>query len=177
MVMASTRATASVAPATAFTLSRSPAPQACPISTVAPVLRPMTKANRKNITGKNTETAASASTPIIWPSSALLTVPNSDCSALLSIRGVRKTRKVFQREGDFDPAGVPAVDMTDHCRAPERWRMGGPWKFGERRPRLGLGAIAEGEFDDVVADIVGPAGDETDEAPPVIGEQRPRRFL
>jgi hypothetical protein len=29
----------------------------------------------------------------------------------------------------------------------------------------------------VVADIVGPAGDETDESPPVIGEQRPRRFL
>ena len=29
----------------------------------------------------------------------------------------------------------------------------------------------------MVADIVGPAGDETDESPPVIGEQRPRRFL
>src|SRR5207253_8910711 len=42
--------------------------------------------------------------------------------------------------------------------------------------RLWLGAIAEGELDDVVADIVGPAGDETDESP-VIGEQRPRRFL
>ncbi len=27
----------------------------------------MTKAKRKNITGKNTEAAASASTPIIWP--------------------------------------------------------------------------------------------------------------
>ena len=29
----------------------------------------------------------------------------------------------------------------------------------------------------MVADIVRPAGDETDKAPPVIGEQRPRRFL
>jgi hypothetical protein len=29
-----------------------------------------------------------------------------------------------------------------------------------------LGAIAEGELDDVVADIVRPAGDETDEPPP-----------
>jgi len=27
----------------------------------------MTKAIKRNITGKNTETAASASTPIIWP--------------------------------------------------------------------------------------------------------------
>jgi hypothetical protein len=92
----------------------------------------MTKANRKNITGKNTETAASASTPIIWPSSALLTVPNSDCSALLSIRGARKTRNVFQREGVFDTAVVPIEDVTDHCRAPQRWRMSGALKFGER---------------------------------------------
>ena len=72
-----------------------------------PVLRPMTKANRTNVTGKNTETAASASTPIIWPSSALVTVPNSDCSALLSIRGARKMRKVFRSEGVFDTAVFP----------------------------------------------------------------------
>ena len=133
----------------------------------------MTKANRKNITGKHTETAASASTPIIWPSSALLTVPNSDCSALLSIRGARKTRNVFQREGVFDTAFIPIVDVTDHCRAPERWRVRGYEGSARGRSRLWLGAIAEGELDDVVADIVGPAGDETDESPPVIGEQRP----
>src|SRR3982750_2254591 len=85
----------------------------------------MTKANRKNITGKHTDTAASASTPIIWPSSALLTVPNSDCSALLSIRGARKARKVFQREGVFDTAVVPIEDVADYCGAPEGWGGGG----------------------------------------------------
>ena len=37
--------------------------------------------------------------------------------------------------------------------------------------------VAEGELDDVVADIVGPAGDEADEPPPVVGKQRPRGFL
>src|SRR4051812_2682413 len=42
---------------------------------------------------------------------------------------------------------------------------------------LWIGAIAEGELDDVVADIVGPAGDETDEAPPVVGEQSARGLL
>ena len=129
-VMARRRAAESVAPATALTVSRSPAPQACPIRTVAPVLRPMTKANRKNITGKHTETAASASTPIIWPSSALVTVPNSDCSALLSIRGARKTRKVFQREGVFDTAVVPIEDVTDRCRAPGAVAGERFWKFG-----------------------------------------------
>jgi hypothetical protein len=56
-----------VVPATAFTRSGSPAPQAWPISTVAPELRPIAKEIKKNITGKNTDTAASASTPIIWP--------------------------------------------------------------------------------------------------------------
>ena len=54
----------------------------------------MTKAMKKNITGKNTETAASASTPIIWPSiDAVATVPNSDCRMLLSIIGARKTQE------------------------------------------------------------------------------------
>src|SRR5512132_3947761 len=133
----------------------------------------MTKANRKDMTGKHTETAASAATPINWPSSTVRTVPNSDCSALLSIRGARKMRKVFQREGVFDTAVVPAVDVTDHCRAPERWRMSGFGSSARGDARLWLPAIAEGELDDVVADIVGPAGDELDESPPVIGEQRP----
>lgn len=63
----SSRPIASVVPTTILILPCSPAPKAWPISTVAPVLRPMTKANRKNITGKNADTAASASTPIIWP--------------------------------------------------------------------------------------------------------------
>ncbi len=66
-IIASRMAIASVVPATAFTLWRSPAPQACPISTVAPELKPITKAIKKNTTGKSAETAANASTPIIWP--------------------------------------------------------------------------------------------------------------
>ena len=64
---ANSSATVSVVPAIAFTFSVSPAPHAWPINTPAPELSPMTKAMKKNITGKNTETAASASTPIIWP--------------------------------------------------------------------------------------------------------------
>src|SRR3954454_6888177 len=145
--MARTRAIANVAPATALTLSRSQAPQACPIRTVAPVLRPMTKANRKNITGKHTDTAASASTPIIWPSSALLTVPNSDCSALLSIRGARKTRKVFQREGVFDTAVVPIEDVTDYCRAPQRWRVRGFGTSPEAKRAYGSARSLKARFD------------------------------
>jgi hypothetical protein len=64
---ASRSVTVMVVPATAFTRSGSPAPQAWPIMTEAPALRPMTKEMKKNITGKNTDAAASASTPIIWP--------------------------------------------------------------------------------------------------------------
>src|SRR4029079_14524138 len=105
---------------TILILPCSPAPKAWPISTVAPVLRPMTKAKRKNITGKNTDTAASASTPIIWPRNTLLTVPNSDCKALLSINGARKTRNVFQMGGDFDTAFPAGGGVTDRCRAPMR---------------------------------------------------------
>ncbi|MGY4366655.1 hypothetical protein ACVW1A_002720 [Bradyrhizobium sp. LB1.3] len=63
----SNRPTASVVPTTILIRPCSPAPWAWPIRTVAPVLSPMTKPNRKNITGKNTDTDASASTPIIWP--------------------------------------------------------------------------------------------------------------
>jgi hypothetical protein len=65
--IASSKPTASVVPATILILSGLPAPKAWPISTVAPVLRPITKANRKKNTGKNVETAASASTPIMCP--------------------------------------------------------------------------------------------------------------
>ena len=105
IVVAQSSATVSVAPATALTLPGSPAPQAWPIRTVAPELSPITKATKKNITGKNTETAASASTPIIWPRYTLLMVPNNACRILLSIMGARKTRNVFQR-GGFD-TGFP----------------------------------------------------------------------
>src|ERR1700682_382561 len=42
------------------------------------------------------------------------------------------------------------------------------WRFG---------AIAEGELDDVVADIIRPAGNQPDKPPPVVGEQGPRGFL
>jgi hypothetical protein len=92
---------------------------------------------------------------------------------LLSIRGARKTRKVFQRVRVFDTAVVPIEDVTDHCRAPERWRVRSFGSSVRGRSCLWRGAIAEGELDDVVANIVGPAGDETDESPPVVGEQRP----
>src|SRR5713101_2150723 len=47
IVVAQSSATVSVAPATALTLPGSPAPQACPIRTVAPELSPMTKATKK----------------------------------------------------------------------------------------------------------------------------------
>jgi hypothetical protein len=67
IAVASNRATVKVVPATALTLSGCPAPQAWPIMTEAPALNPMTKAMKKNIAGKNTEAAASASTPIICP--------------------------------------------------------------------------------------------------------------
>ena len=40
-----------------------------------------------------------------------------------------------------------------------------------------LGPIAEGELDDVIADVAGPAGDQADKPPPIVGEQRPRGFL
>ena len=73
-----------------------------------------------------------------------------------------------------------------NVRAPEMASNRPAWNTGQvlqqnqaarGRSRLWLGAIGEGELDDVVADIVGPAGDEPGESPPVIGEQRPRRFL
>src|SRR4051812_4858500 len=86
-------------------------------------------------------------------------------------------RKVLRREGGLDTMVVPVEDVTDHCRAPERWRARGFENSARGRSRLWLGAIAEGELDDVIADIVGPAGDETDESPPVIGEQCPRGLL
>src|SRR3984893_5899567 len=46
-----------------------------------------------------------------------------------------------------------------------------------RSRRSGFDAIAEGELDDVVADIFGPAGDETGKPPPVVREQGPRGFF
>src|SRR5919201_4382681 len=73
-----------------------------------------------------------------------------------------------------------SLDILAHCGARLARR---PQCYDDRnivrrrRSGLWLGAIAEGELDDVVADIVGPAGDQSDESPPVIGEQRPRGFL
>jgi hypothetical protein len=40
-----------------------------------------------------------------------------------------------------------------------------------------VGALAEGEPDDMVADVAGPGGDEFAETPPVVGKQRTRGFL
>ena len=59
----------------------------------------MTKAMKKNIAGKNTEAAASASTPIIWPSIDAVYGAEQRLQVLLSIIGARKRRNVFQREG------------------------------------------------------------------------------
>ncbi len=67
MAAANSSAMLSAVPAIALTLPCSPAPNACPIRMEAPVLRPITKAMKANMTGKNTVTAASASTPIMWP--------------------------------------------------------------------------------------------------------------
>ena len=86
---------ASADPAIARTRSWSPAPNAWPTSTVVPMPRPMTKAMKKNSTGKNTVAAASASTPSMWPRKMLLSVPDNDWSTLLNIIGTRKAMKVF----------------------------------------------------------------------------------
>ena len=61
--------------------------------------RPMTKAMKKNITGKKTVEAASAFTPIIWPRKTLLIVPDSDCSTFDSIIGARNATKVRHSGG------------------------------------------------------------------------------
>ena len=88
-----------VEPITQRTFSRFWAPQACPTNTVVPAEIPITKASRKNRIGKNTETAAMASTPIICPTKMVLIVPDRFCKILVAIKGTRKTKKVFQRFG------------------------------------------------------------------------------
>ena len=113
MMMPKMSDSASVAPATARTRSMSPLPKAWPISTDAPVPRPMTKAMKKNITGKKTVAAASASTPIMWPRKMLLIVPDRDWSTFDSIIGARKTRKVRHRGiGGLAPRGGAAGDAA-----------------------------------------------------------------
>ena len=82
-------------------------------------------------------------------------------------------------EGCFDTAVFLLMGVTD--RLP-RAGCGGGRESLEIRLVAGLslcrlGAIAEGELDDMLADIARPAGDETDEPPPVVGEQCPRGFL
>src|SRR5215213_8522926 len=117
-------------------------------------------------------------------------VPNNDCRMLLSIIGTRKRRNVFRRDGAFDTfrfRGEMSSGWLEHD--PEKWAPVFPRdKRGTRlrgdhaqikeidrdddskkRHRGLVGAIAEGEHDDVVADIVGPAGDKADEPPPVVG--------
>src|SRR5260221_10515659 len=123
---------------------------------------------KKNIAGKNTETAASASTPIIWPRKTLLMVPNSDCKMLLSIIGARKTRNVLQRGGALDTAlpywlaqPIPRSVVSEFEVSENLWC---------RSHRRRFGAIAEGELDDVVADIAGPAGNEFGKTSSVVRE-------
>src|SRR5258708_17296074 len=48
---------------------------------------------------------------------------------------------------------------------------------GRRSRRSRFDAIAEGKLDDVVADIGGPASNETDKSPPILREQSPRSLL
>src|SRR5262249_30905079 len=100
-----------------------------------------------------------------------LGLPKSNRNCGLVLKAV--SRMTFAYCGARDPArlqyhdghnivdGVTDPAQTSRCR--DRLRR--------------LGAVAEGELDDVVADIVGPAGHQGDEASPVVGEQRPRGFL
>src|SRR5260370_18208360 len=48
---------------------------------------------------------------------------------------------------------------------------------GRRSRRSRFDAIAEGKLDDVVADIGGPARNETHKTPPLLPEQSPPSFL
>ena len=91
-----TNAEVSVVPAISLSFSLFRAPHACPISTVEPDASPMMNEIRRIMIGKNTETAASASTPISCPMKMELMVPDSDCSVLDSIRGMRKSRNRCQ---------------------------------------------------------------------------------
>ncbi|MNG03545.1 hypothetical protein D3C84_866310 [compost metagenome] len=56
-----------VVAAMVFTKCGSRAPQAWPMSTLAPAPRPMTRAMKKNTMGNMPETAARAWVPSIWP--------------------------------------------------------------------------------------------------------------
>ena len=46
-------------------------------------------------------------------------------AARCSASGARGRRGMSSRERGFDTALVPVADVTDHCRAPERWRARG----------------------------------------------------
>ena len=84
-----------VEPTTARTFSIFCAPHACPISTVEPADKPITKAIKKNKIGKNTATAAIACTPIICPTKTVLIVPDRFCRILVAINGIRKIKNAF----------------------------------------------------------------------------------
>ena len=86
----------SVEPTTILTFSRFFAPHACPTKTVAPAESPITKANKKNKIGKNTEIAAIAFTPIICPTKIVLIVPERFCRILVAINGTKKIKNPFQ---------------------------------------------------------------------------------
>ena len=83
----------STVPVICFMRCSSRAPYACPMSTEAPVDKPMRNEIRKNSSGKNAEIAASAFTPSSRPTKMLFRVLEADCSTLLSINGIRKMRK------------------------------------------------------------------------------------
>src|SRR5690606_14215315 len=86
-----------VEPTTQRTFSIFFAPQACPMSTVEPADKPMTKAIKQNRIGKNTATAAIALTPSICPTKTVLIVPERLCRMLVAINGNRNTRKAFHK--------------------------------------------------------------------------------
>jgi hypothetical protein len=104
-------------------------------------------------------------------------VPNNDCRMLLSIIGARKTRNVLQRGGALDTESSLLVGAADRCRAIFAVSELRFQTTVSRRSRRRFGAIAEGELDDVVADIAWPAGNQFGKTPSVVCEQGSRGLL
>jgi len=83
----------STVPATFLTRCSSPAPYAWPINTLLPLAMPIKNENSKKMIGKTAETAAKAFTPSMRPKKMLLNVCEADCRMLLSIKGIKNTKK------------------------------------------------------------------------------------
>ncbi len=81
-------------PAIFFTLCRSRAPYACPISTLLPLDTPKTNEKSKKMIGNTAEIAPRACVEIRRPIQMLAIVCDADCKTLLSMSGTRKTRRI-----------------------------------------------------------------------------------